>query len=75
MVKEGYLLKVDPEDQRSSDVEPGKIKYKLGIRFCSECDKMQLAYSYFNAIDLEPDHSVLREMEQEINKDHDDEIP
>ena len=70
MVTEGYLQKLEKEDNRSVDVDYGKVKYVLGIRFCAECDKMQLAYSYFNTIGLEPDHSVMREIENEIRKDH-----
>ena len=49
MVLDSYLQKEIGEDRSAVENDPSRAKYKLGVRFFNECDKMQLAYSYFTA--------------------------
>ena len=68
MVNEGYLIRESEKESRNSSQDTSQYKYKLGVRFFNESDKLQLAYSYFSAIDQEPDMSVLNEVIQEAQR-------
>jgi hypothetical protein len=69
MVSQGYLKKVSEKVDTSDGADPSKTRYKLGMRFFNESDKLQLVYCYFAAIGQDPDANVLKEVEAEILAD------
>ena len=70
MVKEDYIKKITEDlEARGMEIDHSQTKYKLGARFFSECDKKQLAYSYFNGINNEPDDAIMEQVEAEIEND------
>ena len=59
---------VEDVETRNAEPQPSK-KYKFGARFYNECDKKQLAYSYFNGINNEPDDAIMEQVDAEIDND------
>ena len=70
MAKEDYIKKVTEDvESRNAEIDHSQTKYKLGARFFNECGKKQLAYSYFNGINNEPDEAIMEQVEAEIIND------
>ena len=70
MVKEDYIRKVvEDVETRNAEIDHSQVKYKFGARFYNECDKKQLAYSYFNGINNEPDDAIMEQVDAEIDND------